>query len=87
MPEICLVAVEWRWVGGASLKLFQGRERTSLADKVDGSVANPAVRRAELMNRMRGFEDMADPVGNYVKMLKQVDPSAWEKLFGEGLQR
>jgi len=38
-------------------------ERTSLADKVDGSVANPAVRRAELMNRMRGFEDMAKADG------------------------
>uniref|UniRef100_UPI0039C29514 replication endonuclease n=1 Tax=Serratia marcescens TaxID=615 RepID=UPI0039C29514 len=34
-------------------------ERVSLVDKVDGSVANPAVRRAELMNRMRGFEDLA----------------------------
>jgi len=34
-------------------------ERFSLVDKVDGSVANPAVRRAELMNRMRGFEDLA----------------------------
>ncbi|MDU6431713.1 MAG: replication endonuclease [Pantoea sp.] len=38
-------------------------ERTSLADKVDGSVANPAVRRAELMARMRGFEDLAKADG------------------------
>ncbi|WP_347813430.1 replication endonuclease [Serratia marcescens] len=34
-------------------------ERVSLIDKVDSSVANPAVKRAELMNRMRGFEDLA----------------------------
>ena len=34
-------------------------ERLSLADKVNGSIANPAIRRAELMVRMRGFEDLA----------------------------
>lgn len=34
-------------------------ERTSLLDKVMGSTSNPKNARAELMVRMRGFEDMA----------------------------
>ncbi|AYN26556.1 replication endonuclease [Buttiauxella sp. 3AFRM03] len=34
-------------------------ERHSLIDKVARSVANPSIRRAELMARMRGFEDLA----------------------------
>jgi hypothetical protein len=34
-------------------------ERSSLLDKVMGSTSNPKNARAELMVRMRGFEDMA----------------------------
>jgi hypothetical protein len=38
-------------------------ERTSLLDKVMGSTSNPKIARAELMVRMRGFEDMANEMG------------------------
>ncbi|CAH6693437.1 hypothetical protein AI2937V1_3177 [Klebsiella oxytoca] len=38
-------------------------ERTSLLDKVMGSVSNPKIARHELMVRMRGFEDMANETG------------------------
>ncbi|MBC5378477.1 replication endonuclease [Klebsiella variicola] len=38
-------------------------ERTSLLDKVMGSVSNPKIARHELMVRMRGFEDMANEMG------------------------
>ena len=38
-------------------------DRTSLADKVNGSVANKNIRRVELMARMRGFEDLAKAEG------------------------
>lgn len=38
-------------------------ERTSLLDKVMGSVSNPKNARHELMVRMRGFEDMANEMG------------------------
>ncbi|MCX3408504.1 replication endonuclease [Raoultella ornithinolytica] len=38
-------------------------ERTSLLDKVMGSTSNPQNARAELMVRMRGFEDMAKEMG------------------------
>ncbi|MBZ7748644.1 MULTISPECIES: replication endonuclease [Klebsiella] len=38
-------------------------ERSSLLDKVMGSVSNPKIARHELMVRMRGFEDMAKEMG------------------------
>ncbi len=38
-------------------------ERSSLLDKVMGSTSNPKNARAELMVRMRGFEDMATEMG------------------------
>ncbi|UIA88776.1 replication endonuclease [Erwinia tracheiphila] len=38
-------------------------ERTSLEDKVNKSIANPANRRRELMTRQRGFEDIANEMG------------------------
>ncbi|HAW43432.1 MAG TPA: replication endonuclease, partial [Klebsiella pneumoniae] len=38
-------------------------ERTSMLDKVMGSVSNPKIARHELMVRMRGFEDMANEMG------------------------
>ncbi|MGO3437231.1 MAG: replication endonuclease [Serratia liquefaciens] len=37
--------------------------RFSLIDKYDHSVANPAIRRCELMNRIRGFEDICNEMG------------------------
>ncbi|EIJ1009816.1 replication endonuclease [Salmonella enterica] len=38
-------------------------DRISLADTIDASVANPALRRAELMVRIRGFTDIAKSAG------------------------
>ncbi|HBU2562958.1 TPA: replication endonuclease [Klebsiella pneumoniae] len=38
-------------------------ERSSLLNKVMGSVSNPKIARHELMVRMRGFEDMANEMG------------------------
>ncbi|PLR23194.1 replication protein [Pantoea endophytica] len=37
--------------------------RISLIDKYDGSVANPAIRRCELMTRIRGFENICNEMG------------------------
>ncbi|PIJ41735.1 replication endonuclease [Tatumella sp. OPLPL6] len=37
--------------------------RINLLDKYDGSVANPAIRRCELMARIRGFEDVCNQLG------------------------
>ena len=47
----------WSW------KTRDTGERTSLLDKVMGSVSNPKIARHELMVRMRGFEDMANEMG------------------------
>ena len=38
-------------------------ETFALADVVESSTANPAVRRAELMTRLRGFEILAETLG------------------------
>ncbi len=37
--------------------------RISLIEKYDGSVANPAIRRCELMTRIRGFENICNELG------------------------
>ncbi|MDR6348508.1 replication endonuclease [Pantoea sp. SORGH_AS_0659] len=59
-------------------------ERTSLADKVDGSVANPAVRRAELMVRMRGFEDLAKAQGMVGDFYTLTAPSRYHAMQVSG---
>ncbi len=43
------------FLNGMELEDEEGN-RISLIDKHDGSVANPAIRRSELMTRIRGFE-------------------------------
>ncbi|MBK5014458.1 replication endonuclease [Pantoea sp. S62] len=40
-----------------------GVNRISLIEKYDGSVANPAIRRCELMTRIRGFENICNEMG------------------------
>jgi hypothetical protein len=54
----------------------------SLADAVAASVANPEVRRAELMVRMRGFEDLAIEQGFVGEFYTWTSPSrfhSWKK--------
>ncbi|HEW9976678.1 TPA: replication endonuclease [Shewanella algae] len=53
-----------------------------LADAVGASVANPEVRRAELMVRMRGFEDYAEENGYVGEFYTWTAPSrfhSWKK--------
>ncbi|WP_210452333.1 replication endonuclease [Pantoea ananatis] len=59
-------------------------ERVSLADKVDGSVANPAVRRSELMARMRGFEDLAKADGLSGDFYTLTAPSKFHSIQKSG---
>ncbi|QYK02427.1 replication endonuclease [Shewanella psychrotolerans] len=49
----------------------------SLADAVAASVANPEVRRAELMVRMRGFEDLAIEQGFIAEFYTWTAPSRY----------
>lgn len=41
----------------------QDGDRIALDEMVNRSVSNPAIRRRELMTRMRGFEDVANETG------------------------
>jgi hypothetical protein len=59
-------------------------ERISLIDKVIGSVANPAVRRHELMARMRGFENVADDLGLVGDFYTLTAPSKYHAMHSSG---
>lgn len=61
---------EWREQKRRTREFLKGMEledeegnRISLLEKYDGSVANPAIRRCELMTRIRGFENICNEMG------------------------
>ncbi|MBS7131957.1 MAG: replication endonuclease [Clostridium sp.] len=61
---------EWREQKRRTREFLKGMEledeegnRISLIEKYDGSVANPAIRRCELMTRIRGFENICNEMG------------------------
>ncbi|MFK3875370.1 replication endonuclease [Pantoea agglomerans] len=61
---------EWREQKRRTREFLKGREledeegnRISLIEKYDGSVANPAIRRCELMTRIHGFENICNEMG------------------------
>ncbi|PHM36191.1 replication protein A [Xenorhabdus mauleonii] len=59
-------------------------DRVPLSDMVLGSVANPAVRRCELMVRMRGFEDLADERGFVGEFYTMTAPSKYHAVHSKG---
>ena len=76
----------------ASLEILANYEAVSnegdtlnLLDVLKKSVANPAVRRAELMVRMRGFEDYASEQGHVAMFYTLTTPSKYHRYSGEGL--
>ncbi|MHC2597766.1 hypothetical protein ACVLVH_003428 [Kluyvera sp. 1366] len=65
-----MTVVEWREQKRRTREFLKSLEledeegnRISLIDKYDGSVANPAIRRCELMTRIRGFENICNDMG------------------------
>lgn len=65
-----MTIIEWREQKRRTREFLKGMEledeegnRISLIEKYDGSVANPAIRRCELMTRIRGFENICNEMG------------------------
>ncbi|WP_228863788.1 replication endonuclease [Xenorhabdus sp. PB30.3] len=73
----------WEFLQEFELENEEG-ERVSLTDKVLGSIANPAVRRCELMIRMRGFEDLANEMGCVGDFYTITAPSKYHSAHSGG---
>ena len=58
--------------------------RISLIEKYDGSVANPAIRRAELMTRIRGFETLCQNMGFRAEFYTLTAPSRYHATLQTG---
>lgn len=59
-------------------------QRVSMEGMVNGSSANPAIRRCELMVRMRGFEDLAKDMGCAGEFYTITAPSAYHAVHSRG---
>ena len=59
-------------------------DRVSLEEMVNGSNANPAIRRCELMVRMRGFEDLAKEMGCVGEFYTMTAPSKYHAVHSGG---
>ena len=59
-------------------------ERISLIGKYDGSVANPAKRRCELMARIRGFENICNNLGYVGEFYTLTAPSKYHATTKAG---
>ncbi|HHT0954128.1 TPA: replication endonuclease [Enterobacter kobei] len=58
--------------------------RISLIEKYDGSVANPAIRRCELMTRIRGFENICNDLGYVGEFYTLTAPSKYHATTKAG---
>jgi Bacteriophage replication gene A protein (GPA) len=59
-------------------------EQLSLFDVHQGSVSNPAIRRAELMTRMSGFEQIAKEAGHVAEFITLTVPSEYHSTNADG---
>lgn len=59
-------------------------EQLNLWGVVERSQANPALRRAELMTRLRGFEEVAQVAGHVAEFVTLTCPSAFHRTHDNG---
>lgn len=62
----------------------QDGDRIALDEMVNRSVSNPAIRRRELMTRMRGFEDVANETGCVGEFYTITAPSRYHAVYSQG---
>ncbi|MBK0000210.1 replication endonuclease [Erwinia sp. S38] len=82
---------EWREQKRRTREFLKGLEledeegnRISLIDKYDGSVANPAIRRCELMTRIRGFENICNEMGYVGEFYTLTAPARYHATIKTG---
>ncbi|MDJ0025120.1 replication endonuclease [Pantoea eucrina] len=82
---------EWREQKRRTREFLKGMEledeegnRISLIEKYDGSVANPAIRRCELMTRIRGFENICNEMGFVGDFYTLTAPSRYHATIKTG---
>ncbi|WP_261644357.1 replication endonuclease [Erwinia mallotivora] len=82
---------EWREQKRRTREFLKGMEledeegnRISLIEKYDGSVANPAIRRCELMTRIRGFENICNEMGFFGEFYTLTAPARYHATIKTG---
>lgn len=82
---------DWREQKRRTREFLKGLElededgnRISLIEKYDGSVANPAIRRCELMTRIRGFENICNELGYVGEFYTLTAPSKYHATTKAG---
>lgn len=82
---------EWREQKRRTREFLKGMEledeegnRISLIEKYDGSVANPAIRRCELMTRIRGFENICNEMGFVGEFFTLTAPARYHATIKTG---
>lgn len=72
------------WLKNQCIENVDTGEQFELALQVDKSNANPAIRRCELMIRMRGFEDIANEYGYVGAFITLTAPSKYHSVHAKG---
>ncbi|EFO4691455.1 replication endonuclease, partial [Shigella dysenteriae] len=82
---------DWREQKRRTREFLKGLElededgnRISLIEKYDGSIANPAIRRCELMTRIRGFENICNDLGYVGEFYTLTAPSKYHATTKAG---